>query len=98
MRQVPPVSSGAAIQQQKHMQAWVNQEQPKNPILRFLGIQKKDERGEGGSSLIHPMSPFNIYIQMASCLLVVYSGVETPWVLAFQDVGVCVCVCVCVCV
>ena len=111
-----------------------------------MGMSPKDEKGEGGSQLIHPMSPFNIYTQvyffmtlvaedgksgscytcsslpstrslcthyihvlvctcaqrgcrlhsrpspnfflcqMTSCFLVVYSGVETPWVLAFQEV------------
>ena len=38
----------------------------------------------GASAVIHPMSSFNMYMQLTSSFLVLYTGVSTPAVLAFQ--------------
>jgi len=61
--QIPPVSSSASLSERTHLVAWMNRSPEKNPIYRFMGISK-GVNGLGGSKFIHPMSSFNMYMQV----------------------------------
>ena len=82
---VPPLSShGTSVKQRKHVSEWLKQTPDSNPIYRCLGISRSGNHTMGASAVIHPMSSFNMYMQLTSSFLVLYTGVSTPAVLAFQ--------------
>ena len=56
-------SHANALSERTHLVAWMNRSPEKNPIYRFMGISK-GVNGLGGSKFIHPMSSFNMYMQV----------------------------------
>ncbi len=87
IEEVPIPDDEAPAYTRHHMEAWMlvrNRQQ--NPVKRLLGIvQDESEGGVGTSRIIHPMSHFNLNLQIVSAIFVIYTGVATPAALAFED-------------
>jgi hypothetical protein len=88
---VPIPEDEAPAYTRHHMEAWLLvRNRQRNPVKRVLGIvEDESEGGAGTSRLIHPMSRFNLNLQVVSAIFVIYTGVVTPAVLAFEDTQDC---------
>jgi hypothetical protein len=87
---VPAVSGQSiSMQNQRAVQDWLNRKPERNPIYRFMGISRAEQKHMGASRVIHPLSHLNLSVQMLSCVLVIYTGIETPAVLAFKTLEDC---------
>lgn len=84
---VPIADDEAPAYTRHHMEAWLLlHNRQTNRFKRFMGIVNDDGQGSAGTSkLIHPMSSLNLNVQLASAFCVIYTGVVTPAVLAFEE-------------
>ena len=87
LEDVPTGQNEAPAYTRLHMEAWIAlRDRQTNPVKRWLGLVE-DPHGVGSSSLVHPMSSFNHWLQLVSAIFVLYTGLVTPAVLAFENEG-----------